>query len=153
MTPTFRSPEELRKHLIKEQIKPGIILQYFYDFIIKPHNKFIVIVCIDPQILGFFINSYQNDCHNLLDDYFKAQIPIQKREYTFLEYDSFLDCSEFVKDITMEGIISQIIKCKPSEDRIKGNVSGKVIQKIIKILKESELLEPMFIEHTLNSLK
>lgn len=152
MTPTFRNPEELRRFYIKEKIKPGVILNYYCDFISDPHNKFIVLVCIDPQIFGFFINSFQNDYHNLLDAYFKAKIPMHKNKYTFLDHGSFLDCSEFVKDITMDGIIRQVMDCKDNEEKIKGNVDTETIRGIIKRLNESEILEPIFIKYALNSI-
>lgn len=75
-------------------IKRGVILHStIFEYI--DHGKFFVIIGEDEDnYIGlFFINSNIN-YFNKKQELFEMQYPLLKRDYEFLDYDSFLCCTE-----------------------------------------------------------
>ena len=75
-------------------IQRGVILHStIFEYI--DHGKFFVIIGEDEQnYIGlFFINSNIN-YFNCKQELFEMQYPLLKRDYSFLDYDSFLCCTE-----------------------------------------------------------
>ncbi len=75
-------------------LSPGCVVEVFAAHITPPHNKYFVIACLEPQVLGFFINSEINRYIQRRPQLAAAQVKVTKAEHSFLRHDSWLDCSD-----------------------------------------------------------
>ena len=62
----------------------------------KPHpkDKYIVIACIEPKILGFLINSRINPFITNRPYLLPCEVTIRTVTHPFLNHDSFVDCRD-----------------------------------------------------------
>jgi len=63
----------------------------------KPKDKFVAIACRDSRPRGFFINT---DIHPYIQNrphLSSCQVVIKASYYRFLDYDSYIDCSQLRK--------------------------------------------------------
>ena len=114
-----------QRELIKAKIRPGCVLHLYCDFIHNPAEKFIVVVAIDYDydiLLVFLVNSrippfIYND-----EDLRACQVefPWNPEEYSFLEYDSYINCSEVFDNLEIDDVISHI-RDHPSDYKCKLN--------------------------------
>jgi hypothetical protein len=72
----------------------GCVVEVFAAHITPPHNKYYVVACLEPMVLGFFINSDINRYIQRRPQLAAAQVRVLKAEHTFLHHDSWLDCSD-----------------------------------------------------------
>lgn len=75
-------------------LRAGDIVDVFVAHITPPHRKYYVIACIEPVVLGFFINSAINRYIERRPELRRAQLQVPRQQYPFLRYDSWLDCSD-----------------------------------------------------------
>ena len=57
-----------------------------------PKNKFVVIICFDPNPHGFFINSQINQFIRRRPRLLPCEVLLPANAHPFLRYDSWLDC-------------------------------------------------------------
>ena len=75
-------------------LKAGCVVKVFAAHITPPHNKYYVIVSLEPLVLGVFINSEVNAYIKRRPALLNAQVKVLQIEHGFLTYDSWLDCSD-----------------------------------------------------------
>lgn len=59
-----------------------------------PKNKYVAIVCAEPEILGFIINSEINQFVAKRPKLMPCMVELLHGQNTYLKRDSFLDCQE-----------------------------------------------------------
>jgi hypothetical protein len=95
-----------------------------------PKDKFIVIVCIDFECMGFLINSEINRFTANKPDLLQCQVLVKKEEYHFLFRDSYLDCARLYPFSNDELIIGLEMVSAKTKEEIKNAVSkAKTIAK------------------------
>jgi hypothetical protein len=132
--------DESRKSLQKLKIIPGAIVHIYCPYIINPHEKFVVIVHVDIEddlVLGFFINSEINQLVVSNPDKLKCQIELSEQDYSFLDHDSYLDCSE-VQDESGYEEMALHLASKPSDH--KGMLDQRDIQKVLEKVREAKTI-------------
>jgi hypothetical protein len=82
-------------------IQPGCVVEVFAAHITPPKRKYFVVCCLDPPLLGFFINSEIREYVARRPRLRAAQVSLLKAEHAFLRHDSWLDCSD-VHTFTIE---------------------------------------------------
>jgi len=99
------------------------------------HRKYVITLKADEkdnELLGFcFINSKFNDIPAKKN----CQVMILKKNYSFLEYDSYADCGEVLKLRK-----DSIKKLNSSDRKIVGRLNEGDINKIVKAGKECFIL-------------
>jgi hypothetical protein len=99
-----------------------------------PKDKFAIIVCTDLECMGFLVNSEINQFTAKKPQLLQCQIPLQKADYHFLFYNSYLDCArlypfrddelniglEMVNNKTKAEIKTAVSKAKTIEKRYIG---------------------------------
>ena len=116
-------------------IKRGVILHStIFEYI--DHGKFFVIIGEDnDNYIGlFFINSNIN-YFNRKQTLFEMQYPLLKRDYEFLDYDSFLCCTEITK--LNKKKLSDSFSTKISE--YKGVLQQEHLDDVLNLVRKSKL--------------
>jgi len=98
-----------------------------------PKSKFVAIVCANPKLYGFLINS--TVCQFVQDrpELKECQVIITESQYRFLTHTSFVDCSKH-------------FEFEDWELTPKHKILENTKNEIIKVVSESRLFTPSFKE-------
>lgn len=96
------SPDDRRRY-IQACIVPGRLLHLFCAFTNPPKHKFVVVAAVDPELILFVINSKIDEWLKARPDLRDRQVTIQQRDHSFLERDSYLNCTEAIR--VMEAVV------------------------------------------------
>ena len=77
-----------------DALNPGIILHLFFGHINPQKFKLVVLVCVEPHVSMFFINSRKSKFVQDNADLDAAYLPIRSDQHRCLDHDSFIDCTE-----------------------------------------------------------
>jgi len=61
-----------------------------------PKDKFVIIVCIDTNPWGFFINTGINQFIQKRPELLACQVSIKAASHECLDYDSYVDCTDLL---------------------------------------------------------
>jgi hypothetical protein len=129
-------------------LEVGNVLHLFCRFTQPyPKEKFMVLVCREPKPLFLLINSKINKFIQSKPDLMAIQVLIDSTTHTFLDYDSYVDCTEPCSFDVQE--IKEQIAADAS--RVKGNVSAEVMSEIIVAVKKSPMLPSRQLEWILGA--
>jgi hypothetical protein len=117
-------------------IQPGRVIDVFAAHITPPHRKYYVITCLEPLVLGFFINSEINQYVQKRPRLLAAQIPVLQTEHGFLSYDSWLDCSD-VHTFTL-AYLEREIRTNPAASL--GHLSAIATEQMLAAVRDSYTL-------------
>lgn len=125
---------ELPESLI---IRRGVILHTELFFATIGHGKFMVIIGEDKEnYIGlFFINSNIHRSIANKQELLNLQYPLLKKDYNFLNYDSFLSCTQITK-INKEELSKSITK---RQTTIKDTLKAEHLQQILTLVRNSKL--------------
>lgn len=125
---------ELPESLI---IKRGVILHTELFLATIGHGKFMIIIGEDNEnYIGlFFINSNIHKSIANKQDLLNLQYPLLKKDYNFLNYDSFLSCTQITK--INKGDLSNSIKKR--QTIIKDTLKTEHLQEILTLIRNSKL--------------
>ena len=144
---------QLKKQTILSQITPGRIVNIYCDFVAPPHEKFIIIVNVQPNLLGFFINSDINAFKRGHQKIANTQLRILQQEHPFLDADSYVDCHSFVSKFTLNDLVDKITYSPQNIDyHIKCCISQQLKNDIITELRTSSFLIPIETDKCINAL-
>jgi len=113
-------PAEDKKRLFREQWQPGNIFHLFCDFTKPPKNKYLLLICVDPEPLFFIINSEINEYVRKNKHLLNCQVSLPQAEHDFLIRDSYIDCQGIIKNFNFEMVEKQIMQ---EMHKIKGSLS------------------------------
>jgi len=124
----LKSFQDFKKAFIKSAITTGQILHLHCKFTKPiPKPKFIIIVSTSP-LLFVLINSGINPYKRKRDYLQSAQVKIKRSEYSFLDDDSYIDCSEVHDNFSIGEIIAQLNEdYKNVKMRINDNTKGEIV--------------------------
>jgi hypothetical protein len=118
---------EQRRIYVEGRLKPGVILFVYCNFQNDPHNKFLVLISA-VENLAFLINSEIAPFIALKPPEQQHQVLLRKKDYTFLDYDSYLNCFGVFKDFEKEDLINEL--CEDTE-RMVGELNETTKAEII----------------------
>jgi len=124
----------------------GAILHLYCSFTKPPKEKFLVVVCLDPKPLLVFINSKINALVQRNPDLAQCQIQIDAESHPFLNYDSYVDCSD-VCSFTSDHLEEQ------AKAQFKGTVSSQVLSEIDVAIQKSPLISTRQLSWIAQALK
>lgn len=129
-------------------LKPGRVLLLNDPSI--DHDKFYVIINIEPLVLLFFINSRIHPFIMKNPDLVSMQVQIFQTAYpSFLSHDSYIACHEFNKKYLLDNILKQI---ESDPNRIKSMLHRDTKNKIIEVVTTSVLYSEIEKELIINNL-
>ncbi len=124
----------------------GAILHLYCSFTKPPKDKFLVVVCLDPKPLLVFINTRINALVQSNPDLAQCQVLIDAENHPFLDYDSYIDCSD-VCSFPIDHLEEQV------KDQLKGTVSSGVLSGIEVAIQKSPLISPRQLSWIAHALK
>lgn len=128
-------PEERRKH-IHARLTPGRVLLLHCDFTTPPKDKFLVLISIEPETLFFVINSEVSKFIRKREWLFQCQVEIGHEEHAFLEYHSFIDCTQAQK-IALHDVYEQVER---DIGRLKDEIAPQIREQIVAAVKFAKTL-------------
>lgn len=129
-------PETDRRRYVEEQLAPGTVLYLWCEFTKPAKEKYVALACVEPLLL-FVVNSSISSFIENRPDRRKCQVSVNACDYEFLQYDSFLDCSQVIAGVKLDEIIGELVD-QPS--RIKGVLERSTIQHIIDVVPNAKTI-------------
>jgi hypothetical protein len=103
------SPDDKLKY-VRQTLVPGRILHLHCQFTTPPKNKFVVLVSVQPALALFVTNSEISEWLQARQDLCDRQVTIRQSDHTYLKQDSFLNCTEAIRQMEMAEIERQLVK-------------------------------------------
>lgn len=102
------TPDDKLKY-VRRSLVPGRILHLHCNFTSPPKGKFVVLVSIKPAVVIFVLNSEINPWLQARADLRDRQVTIRQQGHIYLKRDSFLNCTEAIRQMQLEDIERQLI--------------------------------------------
>ena len=119
-------------------LTPGQLIKLYCDWLAKP-KYFLVVGTQDQPLLLYISTDKPAFCNS--NPYIDADfLLLTKREYPFLDHDSWLDCGDVCQRFTWTSVEYQL---KIRMGRICGGISMPTKHQIILIIGESERLSTL----------
>lgn len=122
-------------------IQPGEILLLDLPLVDPPHDKFVLVLSVEPAAFFAFINSKISPFYRDRPHLSAAQVIIDAQNHSFLDYDSYVDCANpFIQEeIDLNRIESQLRK---DPWRRKSHCSPTVLTLVLLALMECRSVSP-----------
>ena len=121
------SPDDKLKY-VRQSLVPGRILHLHCWFTTPPKNKFVVLVSVNPALVLFVTNSEISEWLQARPDLRDRQVTLHQQDHNYLKRDSFLNCTEAVRQMDREEIERQLVKDTSNiKDMITANEREAVI--------------------------
>ena len=101
---------EIKLHYIRERLIPGAIFHCYCEFTTPAKHKFIVIGRAQPPTIVFLINSDISPWLQARPHLRDCQVGIHKSDHDFLTHDSFLDCTQAERRVSLEQLEHAMMK-------------------------------------------
>lgn len=95
---------------VRQCLVPGRILHLHCHFTNPPKDKFLVLVSVQPAVALFVTNSEISEWLQARSDLRDRQVTIRQQAHIYLKRDSFLNCTEAIRQMEMEEIERQLVK-------------------------------------------
>jgi hypothetical protein len=137
--PSSSLSSDSQRRLIQAKIGPGSILHLPCDYIEEDKYKYVVVAAVDYEydlLFLFFINSRIRPFISRRPDLLQCQVKLHHTigEYSFLQHDSFIDCSKLVDELGVDFVVDYVLT---NGGDYKGDVRGQEIQAIISAVKST----------------
>ena len=142
-------PPEEKQRYISDRLVPGTIIHCHCSFTSPAKHKFVVLVCCDPCCIVFLINSELSNWLQARADLRDCQVVIQKKDHEFLDRDSYLDCTNAERRLSLEDLVLAVMK---DLENLKGNISAREREAINYAVKVCRTLSPKEKELILGAL-
>lgn len=123
----FFSPEQ-RLEFFSRNFHAGQVFYLFCGFTTPPKDKYLLLACVNPLPLFLVINSEINDFKLKRTHLRERQVLIKTEDYTFLNHDSYIDCTEAKDSLSQEEVERQVLT---DSTRIKGNANLDTIKNVV----------------------
>jgi len=110
-------PEAERAHSVARSLKPGQIVYLYCAFITPPKDKYLLLLCRSAPPLLFMINSRIPAFVQARENLRQCQVRLDPADYSFLDHESWLDCSRVINQFDDEEIVNQVMQ---DSGRVKG---------------------------------
>jgi len=143
------APDELKGDYVERNLKPGQILYLSCDFTTPPKEKYLILVCADTALM-FVINSRISPYVQKRSWLNCSQVCLRKKDYGFLDHDSFADCSKVIEEFDLSQISDQV---NGDIGRIRGEITDTTKAEIIEVVKNATTIADDHKSSILNALR
>ena len=140
--------EDKKRAYIHGKLKPGQVIYRFCDFTTPPKYKYLVIVKVQTETTVLVINSKINPFIQSLKHLLDVQVPIKKSSHSFLDHDSFVDCTT-TASIETADLFREIMA---QMDILRGEVTQELKTSLIDAIQQSFTLTQFEISELVASL-
>lgn len=118
-------------------MKIGSVIKIYDNDLLKPKVKwFIIVGDVSGTLATIFINTDPKP-EELTPELQGQQLSLSKDSCTFLDHDSFADCSEII--IRPKGKINEILQREPKREL--GTVPKDVMEEITRLIRVSDSID------------
>lgn len=133
-------PDALRKAAIDRILSAGSVVKVTANFTNPPKLKRFVILCEQPEVLAFVINSEIGPFIKNRPHLLRCQVTITKAEYDFLDHDSYINCGEVITEKNIGDIRDKLDADIDAE--FHGRLNQDTIDQIIAATKYAAAIIP-----------
>jgi hypothetical protein len=129
-------------------LRTGDVVHVYVQSLRNPKHKYCVLVCMEPKLLLFLINSEVTEYKKTRPDLMAAQLEIDAASHAFLNYDSWLDCTE------LHGYPLDQLMAEYNRDPkvVVGRLSESLTTRVIEVVQRSVTLPRRDISRILAAL-
>jgi hypothetical protein len=129
-------------------LRTGDVVHVYVQSLRNPKHKFCVLACMEPKPLLFLINSEVTEYKKTRPDLMAGQLEIDAAGHAFLNYDSWLDCTE------LHGYPLDQLEAEYNKDPkiVVGRLSEVLTARVIEVVKRSVTLPKRDIARILAAL-
>lgn len=142
------SPDDRLRH-VRTSLVPGRILHLHCNFTTPPKSKFVVLISIRPVLIIFVANSNINAWLQARPDLRDRQVTLHQQNHSYLKHDSFLNCTEAIRQMDFEEIERQLLK---DMSNIKDVITAAERQAVLYAVKECRTLSKREIDWITDAL-
>lgn len=99
-----------REAVANARLSTGTIIRVHCDFTDPPKAKLLLVLCTEPEVLVYVVNSEVNRFIKNRDELMKCQVTLRKANYDFLAHDSVINCSEVKTDSNIGNLMGKMIE-------------------------------------------
>lgn len=142
------SPDDKLKYICQALV-PGRILHLHCNFTTPPKNKFVVLVSVQPALALFVTNSEISEWLKARQDLRDRQVTLHQKDHAYLSHDSFLNCTEAIRQMELAEIERQLVK---DTNNIKDVVTASEREAILYAVKDCRTLSKIEIRWITDAL-
>jgi len=128
--------EEQKQENIKSNFICGNIYYLYCSFTTPNKDKYLLLVCTNPEPIFFVINSEINKFKLSRPYLSQCQVCIEDKQHGFLDHNSFVDCTKSIK-IDYSEFESQLLS---DMSRFKGKIIPEVQREVISAVQKSRTI-------------
>jgi hypothetical protein len=117
-------------------LRTGDVVHVYVQSLRNPKHKYCVLACMEPKPLLFLINSELTEYKKTRPDLMAGQLEIDAAAHAFLNYDSWLDCTE-LHGYPLDQL--QVEYCRDPRI-VVGRLSEVLTMRVIEVVKRSMTL-------------
>lgn len=124
-------PDREKQEYVDTCLSPGRVLRLSCEFTSPPKEKLLVLVCLHskPRPLLFFINSHIHPYIRKRRWLRDCQVLLRASDYSCLNRDSFVNCSEVVNGFELPTIKGQLLDDMGRiEDELRVDVRREIVR-------------------------
>ena len=140
--------DEQKRLFILTKLKPGAVIYRFCDFTKPPKIKYLLVLQVQTDTVVFVINSEINRFIQSKKCLRDAQIVIDQASHSFLDYDSYIDCTD-IEQIDTACLVEEIMQ---DLNILKEPITAELKVKVIATILDSFTLSPSDIASLIASL-
>lgn len=130
------SPDDKLKY-VRSSLVPGRILHIHCNFTDPPKNKFVVVVSTNPVLVLFVINSVISQWLDARADLRDRQVTTRQQDHAYLKRDSFLNCTEAIRQLEIEHVEHQLME---DTNSVKDMITASEREAILYAVKDCRTL-------------
>jgi hypothetical protein len=142
-------PQDQQLAYFLECFTPGYIFYLHCSFAKPPKSKYLLLACVEPKPLFFIINSTIHNFYQIRPHLKACQVQISCASHSFLDHDSFIDCTNVILDFDKASVQQQVLA---SMTRIKGLIDSQCKAAVITAVTQSLSLEHRYKNMILTAL-
>lgn len=143
------APLPLRKDFVNKHMKAGQVLYLPCSFFDPPKDKYLVMVCAGPDPLLIPINSRIRPYIEDRPDLKQCQVRISASDYSFLSYDSYIDCTRVIADFSEADIRDQLLS---AIERVVESLTTATIGLIVAAVRKAPTISQRYKKRIIPSL-
>ncbi|CAI2407274.1 hypothetical protein [Serratia liquefaciens] len=127
------------EQLTSTLLRAGAVIYMHCNFTTPPKNKYLVVVCCEPELLVLVINSEVNGFVQSRPELLDCQVDVPKADHDFLDHDSVVDCVETQTAFNLTEVRDALFT--NSRSVYRGRLANYVIREVIDAVDRSETME------------
>lgn len=128
-------PVSFRSSFTSDKLVPGNVIYWFCDFVTPHKNKYLVIACVEPDLLVLIINSEIHQYIQNRPELLACQVDVPQIDHSFLDWDSVVCCVD-AKDAIKLNDLKEAITSRYTEV-FKGRLQDYCIRGVIEAVGNS----------------